>query len=50
MKKCTKCGMPMEKPEDFCNSDPSSATCIHCCPKEKVDDKELDDPSKGNLG
>ena len=48
MKKCAKCGMPMEKTEDFCNGDATSDTCIHCC--THVDDKEMDDPSKGNLG
>jgi hypothetical protein len=48
MKKCTKCGLPMESKEDFCNRDESSDLCVHCCPK--VNDKELDDPSKGNLG
>lgn len=50
MKKCKKCHMPMEKPQDFCKADPSSDVCVHCCPKDKNADQELDDPTKGNLG
>jgi len=50
MKKCVKCGMPMEKAKDYCDGDTSSELCVHCCPKEKAAEKEMNDPSKGNLG
>ena len=48
MKKCSKCQMPMEKKEDYCNGDTSSDVCVHCCPKD--DSEEVNNPSQGNLG
>ena len=50
MKKCKKCSMSMEKPEDFCKGDVSSDLCVHCCPEEKDQEEEPVDPTKGNLG
>ncbi|MCX6764481.1 MAG: hypothetical protein NTU58_02115 [Candidatus Nealsonbacteria bacterium] len=28
-KKCKKCGMPIEKPEDECSCE--ECVCFHCC-------------------
>ena len=30
MKRCTQCGMPMERPEDFAGGEVSAQVCVHC--------------------
>jgi len=30
-KNCMSCGMPMSKPEDFCQGNPDNVYCAYCC-------------------